>query len=386
MFLLRPFVFWAVRVFGRIALFLSQSSRVPNPPYDYRERLQSIFYLKQQRRFEEALEQVALLENEGVRAVDLWVEKADALARLKRPKHALEVLESARLQFPLLPPYGRALLGGLLQNAKRLEEAREEFEGLSEQPRVSLAVARRTADFFADHGGVERVPAMLERWAGDTPEWYRLRGRYGPDEERSLLLRRGLERFPDDKSLFEDYVMQRMKHEPPEATARELEALLTVGSHSQSLRLRERLAQTFRELKEPQRALDLMLECVRREPGNGYFLANVGYVYRELGQPEQALDYLERALEVRSEDRYAVNALVKTCRESGQSLRAVEFFQQRLAVAPQDRALLHGFLSACRDADRRATAEEYISNRARENGALWGAFQRVFKTKRRKAK
>ncbi|MCE7869052.1 hypothetical protein DYH09_01610 [bacterium CPR1] len=340
-------------------------------PVDYRERMQSIFYLKQQGRLQEALDQADRLVDEEVDTPDLAVERADTLARLGRPDQALGQLETASMKFPRFSPYGRALHGGLLQHARRLDEARQVFEQLAEEPTVSLAVAKRVADFIDEHGDRSRIPRLLERWASETADWYRLRGRYSPE-----LLKQGLERFPDHEALFEDYVVERIKQEPPETVAEELESLLSLKDHARSLRLRERLAQSLRKLGEPARALELLLECVRRAPANGYYVANAGYVYSELGQTDRALDFLERAIDLRGDDRYAVNAYVKACRDAGQSSRAVEFLQDRPV---ENRAALAGFLTACRDAGERERARSYIAERASGNRALWGAYARVFK-------
>ncbi|GMU53669.1 MAG: hypothetical protein AMXMBFR33_28150 [Candidatus Xenobia bacterium] len=346
---------------------------------DYHERRQSILYLKKQGRHQEALDQVLALQAEGVETVDLAVNHADTLARLLRAAEALEVLENARLRFPRLPLFGRALLAGLLQGAGRLEEARLEFDQLAGEPELSVAVARRVADFLQSDNQSERIGPMLERLARDEAEWYRLRARFAPEGEALSLLKRGHERFPDHRPMFEDYVVLRLKHEGPEVMASELESLLSLGSHKDSLRLRERLAQSLRELNEPARALELLLECARREPGNGYYLANVGYVYKDLGEPEKALDYLARAIELRPNDRCSVNSFVKTSRDWGQSERAMELLRLRLEKVPDDRAVLNGFLTACRDAGKRELAHGYISARAAQNKGLWGAYMSVFR-------
>ncbi|MEW6280101.1 MAG: tetratricopeptide repeat protein [Candidatus Eremiobacterota bacterium] len=328
-----------------------KSARVSELSYapGYRERRQEIFHLKRQGRHEDALELAAALRAEGADTPELAVDEADALARLGRPEPALEALERAQERFGQLPPFGRALLGGLLEKGGRLEDAARVFEQLSGEPRLSPAVARRVAEFFKKRGDERRAFWMMQRLQEDTPDSQRQLARSAVDAglypEAQEILRRAVTRFPDHQGLFEDYVLERLRGESPEVMAEELETLLSLDSQDASLRLRERLAQALRKQGEYQRARELLEECVRRDPGRAYFVANLGYVCKDMGDLDKALEYLERSLELNPDDQYALAAFLAGCRDSGQAQRA----------------------------------RAWIAVRAKERPGLWGAYKRIFR-------
>lgn len=292
--------------------------------------VEEICRLRSERRWEEALEAVRRLP---IHSTQLALEEADLLARMREPGQALKVLEPYRDE---LPPYGRALLAGLLEHEGRGEEANALFHQLESEPQLPLPVARRVARNLISRGFPERALQLAERIARPTPpELVWLARCYlaaGHPEEARHTLERALRRSPEHVPALEEW--GRLCPFP----ARLPEVLL---GHSPAVvtRALERLARFWRQDAQPVPAREALEECCRREPGSAYYLANLGYVHRELGDLESALACLERALAADPDDPITFTAYLATCREAKQRKRAASYILGRVKGDPGARHL-----------------------------------------------
>lgn len=289
--------------------------------------------LRRNRQYEQALEAVHRFRAAGVDSVQLAVEEADLLARLRRPGPALAVLEAWREE---LPEYGRALLAGLLEHHGRSQEANPIFDALAAEPRLSLGVARRVARNLLARGFQDQAVQLAERTARPTPpELVWLARCYLAADRREQAresLERALHRSPEHPPALQEWA--RLCPEP-------LGLIPVLRGHSPEVvtRALERLAQIWRELGQPELARTALEECCRREPGNAYCLANLGYVLRELGQLGPALVCLELALELDPDDPVTFTAYLATCREARDPKRAAAYILGRIKTEPAARRL-----------------------------------------------
>lgn len=286
--------------------------------------------LKQQRRYSEALSEIAALRERGQHGAWIDVEEADVLARLERPGQALELLERARLEAPL-GDYAACLMAGLLENSKRLDEAADLFEELAGRPALSPLVAQRVLRYL-DRADPDRALQLARRLGSDTPgsalNLIRQLKKAKRPEEALELAESSARRFPEDEFLSRELTVLQLAGESPEDAAAELETRLSLQAHRGNRQLQERLIQAYRKSGNLEAARTLLLECLDKDPHNLYFKSNLAYVLRDLGQIETALDLLEQVMDGGPKEVHAETAYIATCREHNLTGRAAAYIRK----------------------------------------------------------
>ncbi len=295
--------------------------------------------LRKSRQFQKALDEVHRLEAMGADSVQLKVDEADLLARLRRPRPALKLLQAAEERYGRLPTYGQALMAGLLEHLGHKEQADRLFDELAREPHeLEAPVARRVVRNLLARDRSEQALELAHRTARSTPTelvWLaRCALKAGQVAEAREELESALRLDPDHMPALEEWA--RLRLDSPRLMQEVLEVAAWMPGTEQT-HLLERVAQALRHLSRPELALPLLEECARREPGNSYLLANLGYVHRQLGQLEMALVCLELAMEVDPSDPATFTAFLATCREAGQKSRAASYIQARVAGHPEER-------------------------------------------------
>lgn len=295
--------------------------------------------LRKSRQFQKALDEVHRLEAMGADSVQLKVDEADLLARLRRPRPALKVLQEAQQRYQKLPTYGQALLAGLLEHLGEPGQANQFFDALAREPlELEAPVARRVVRNLLARGRADEALELAHRTARSTPPelvWLaRCALKAGQLEEAREHLESAIRLSPDFMPALEEWARLRLDSPLLMQEVLQVGAWLPVNEQTHLL---ERVAQALRHLDRPELALPLLEECARREPGNAYLLANLGYVHRQLGQLEMALVCLELAMEADPADPATFTAFLATCREAGQKSRAAAYIQARVALHPEER-------------------------------------------------
>lgn len=88
------------------------------------------------------------------------------------------------------------------------------------------------------------------------------------------------------------------------------------------------------ERGEPDRALPLFLEAVRRAPTDAQVLTNIGYIYYLRGEPAVAVGYFQRAIQAKPDYLEAYNNLGSAYDDLGRGAEAVAALQKALQLNP----------------------------------------------------
>lgn len=302
--------------------------------------------LRRQGRFQEALEEAERLLSAHFSPA-LACQRADLLARLKRPEEALQQLEA--LPQADLKDVALALKAGLLQHFDRQDEAEVLFEELAQRPHLEPAVQRRVVEYLQKKDPVRAVH-LAQRGEGAPAALLQAETleKEGRKEEALQVLARAVERYPAHDGLFKQWVMLRLEDQEPAVVVEQLDLLLSMDRHRHNLALRERLVQALRATGELDRARLELLKCLEQSGNQHYLRANLAYVLRDLGQIDSALDLMEQLLH---ED-------------------------------PGDSFVLGAYFKACRDHDRKQRAASFVASSAQVDARLrrwWGTFRKVFK-------
>lgn len=290
--------------------------------------------LKRDKKYAAALMQVENHLVEHGHALPWRLERADLLARLQRPKEALEELNA--LPEAGLAPYHLALKAGLLEHEGDADQARLLFDDLAGRPVLAPAVLRRVVRYFER---VDPTRAVNLAQRGQGPEALLLEAealsKAGDLPRATELLRQALLEYPGHPRLLTELADLQLRGLPPAEIAAELQTLLALAENQANVGLRERLVQALRSAGQLDEAREQLLECLRQSPDNHYFRANLAYVQRDLGQTAPALDLMEELLREDPNDRYVLHAYFKTCRDASLAERAAEFIRVQAGRRPE---------------------------------------------------
>ncbi len=295
-------------------------------------------YLRQER-FEKALK--VLDEMEQKLGVDsrLLLRKALILLDLKRTKEAEELLRKLLKNEP--ENYNAWFYLGLaLEREKRLQEAIHAYENIPPGSLVFELAVRRLAVLQKDPSQIE---ALLRRALEKNPDdrsIYLLAGTVFEELDACpqgyALVQEGLEKFPEDKDL---------------AVAAGL-LLICMGREEEALKLVEKFLKKNPNdptllnfvgytLADLNRELDLaekyIVKALKLRPDSGYILDSMAWVYYRRGQFQKALDYINRAVELTPDDPIIQEHLGDILLALGKKEEALKAYRKALALSRKKR-------------------------------------------------
>ena len=148
---------------------------------------------------------------------------------------------------------------------------------------------------------ITKAPALSVQFYYVLADMYRLNKQYVEGEE---VFRQAIKQFPTDINLHFEYGLY------------------------------------FEKIKQPDRAMEVMLEVLKLAPDNALTLNYIGYTWADRGENlDQALDYIKRAVEQRPNDGYVRDSLGWVYYKMGEFDMAVVELYAATELVPEDPAI-----------------------------------------------
>jgi tetratricopeptide (TPR) repeat protein len=158
-------------------------------------------------------------------------------------------------------------------------------------------------------------------------------------KEAEELYKKLVEKYPEDKFLYKEYIQIKTIDKSPEDLVSELANILKVSSASENVHIRLLLAGTLKKLGLFAEAVEHYRLALDISPGDFYVLKQLGFCHMKMNNPQSAITVLKDAFLNDPSDYYVRTSLTSACKETGELDRLVKLIDEAIKLHPHQKSL-----------------------------------------------